>query len=122
MSGGPPPWATVMCRLNTRSVTRGPLTSAWNLSLNQPVSRRTSMRPAMSARQQTVVAELGPARLVEVFGDQPRLRDGRAALLDHHRGGAGRIDGEELVAALPRPLLDQSGIDPVFAEGDADKS
>src|SRR5450759_3399113 len=41
---GPPPCSTLICRWNTRSLTSGPLTSEWNLSLNQLASRRTSTR------------------------------------------------------------------------------
>ena len=100
----------------------GPVTSAKNLSLNQLVSRRTSTRPLRSCRQQPALAELGAARLVEIFGDDRGARHRRMAFLDQHRRRAGRIEREEFVAALPYPLLDEPRRDAVLAEREPDEA
>src|SRR5262249_18049317 len=58
------------------------------------------------ARQQPLIPELGPAGLVEIFRDDAGARHRGVTLLDQDRRGAGGIELEELLPALPYPFLD----------------
>jgi hypothetical protein len=91
----------------------GPLTSAKNLSWNQPPHLDTG---AGFARQQAQVAQLTAADLVEELGDDGGARDRRMPLGHQHRGGAGGIEHEEILAPLPDPLLDGARGEPVLAD------
>ncbi len=99
--------ACAACR--QRSSTRGPLTSAKNLSLNQlgepaHFDARDRIRPA-SAAAPAVSAPLVSSRYSAMMvapgtGGWPSL--------DQHRRGGGRIELQKFLAALPHPLLDQA--------------
>ena len=47
---------------------------------------------------------------------------GGVAFLHQHRRGAGGIEGQELLAALPDALLDHARGDAIFAERQADET
>ena len=56
-------------------------------------------------------------RLLEIFGDRIAVDQHLpATLVDHHRGAAGGVEVDELVAPLPRRLAQQFIADPLFAQ------
>jgi hypothetical protein len=69
-------------------------------------------------RQEPPLAEPAAAGLVEVFGDDGGAGDEEPLPVHEHRRGAGRIDGQELGAPLPRPLLAQLRLDAALGEGE----
>ena len=73
-------------------------------------------------RQQPALLQLGAARLVEELGDDGGARHRRIALGHQHRRGGGRIEHQELLAALPDPLLDGAVLEPMLGQRQPDVS
>src|SRR5580704_10599074 len=89
----------------------------------EPAGQAPDFNPAREiARQQAVLAELGPARLVEIFRDDLGIWHWRRPLLDQHRSRTGRVEREEFLTSLPHALLDKTNIDAVLAEREAYKA
>ena len=86
----------------------------------EPAHQPAHLDPrARLARQQPLVAELAAPGLVEILGDDGGARNRRMAFLHQHRRGAGRVEHQELLAALPHPLLDRARGKAVLAERQA---
>src|SRR5262245_18165383 len=60
------------------------------------------------------------SRLLEVLADRRRVAHRRAVVVDEHRHGARRVEGEVLGPPLPRLLDAQLGLDALLAQDNAD--
>ena len=119
VSGGPPPCSGVMKRLCKRSLTSGIETSAENFSANQAIRRRDLDPLLRGGADEIAVGDPVSERAVhlgEEFGDHIRSRHRGKALGDQHRGLAGRVEDQEVLAPLPDPLLGKFGLKVEFGE------
>jgi hypothetical protein len=90
--------------------------------LNQSSSRRTSIRPPGSFRQQAPFCQREPAGLVEIFGDRSGAGHDEPAILAQHRRRPGGIELEELAPPFPDALFDQRGVEAELAECEPDEA
>ena len=119
VSGEPPPALTGIWRLYRRSMVSGPADLGEELVV-EPAHQPPDLDPRPGlARQQPLLAQLDAPGLVEIFGDDRRARNRGMAFLHQDRRGAGGVEHEEFLAALPHPLLDRAHGDAVLAERQA---
>src|SRR6516225_5471545 len=66
-----------------------------------------------------MLAEVVATRLVQVFGDDARVGNGRGAVFDQNWRGSGWVEGQELDATVPRSLFDKLGGQSGFRDREA---
>ena len=122
VSGAPPPAADRHEALEETLGSQRPAHLGEELVV-EPARQPAHFHPrAGIARHQAALAEVVPTRLVEIFGDDVGAWNRGLTLFHQHRYGAGRIEDQKILAALPDPFFHQLGTQPEFAEREPDEA
>src|SRR3954462_5798822 len=90
--------------------------------MDRPAGAAAHPRSEWDRPEPPPVPRVGPARLVEIFGDHPSARHGRVTFLDQHRRLALGIEREEFLAPFPHAFLNEARCNAEFAKRKPDEA
>src|SRR5579872_1845615 len=89
----------------------------------EPVHEPAGLGPRQRVRgHQPTIAKTEAPRLVEIFGDHLRARQAWRFVVDHDWGYAFGRHQQKLAAPVPGLLLDETRLDPHFAQDESDEA